>query len=187
MLNLIRDGYFSHGDLDLFKPLLDHLIYSDEYFVLADYNSYLRCQETVSGVWKDKAKWARMSIINTARMGYFSSDRSIEEYCDRIWKVRPIDVAIQNNMNVDDLKIDTLGECKVTNPMQQSLFIGDEDRILFTSQLKKLKPYIEVCGEIPSFEMAGPRKKFISIPPKSAAVLLPAVASAPGLTTLSGP
>ena len=62
-------------------------------------------------------------------------------------------------MNVIDLKIDQLGKCKVTNPMKQSLFISDEDKILFTSQLKKLKPFIEVCGEIPSFEMAGPRKK----------------------------
>lgn len=62
-------------------------------------------------------------------------------------------------MNVTELQIDKLGKCNVTNPMQQSLFISDEDKILFTSQLKKLKPYIEVCGEIPSFEMAGPRKK----------------------------
>jgi len=62
-------------------------------------------------------------------------------------------------MNVIDLKIDKLGKCNVTNPMKQSFFIGDEDKILFTSQLKKIKPYIEVCGEIPSFEMAGPRKK----------------------------
>lgn len=95
VLNLIRDGYFSHGDLNLFKPFFDHLVYSDDYFVLADYNSYIRCQETVSRIWKDKTKWAQMSVINTARMGYFSSDRSIEEYCDRIWKVRPMDVAIQ--------------------------------------------------------------------------------------------
>ena len=95
VLNFIRDGFFSHGDLSMFKPLFDHLVYSDDFFVLADYNSYIRCQETVSRIWKDKSKWAKMSIINTARMGYFSSDRSIEEYCDRIWKVRPIDVAIQ--------------------------------------------------------------------------------------------
>ena len=95
VLNLIQDGYFSHGDLNLFKPLFDHLVYSDEYFVLADYNSYVRCQETVSRIWKDKYRWAKMSVINTARMGYFSSDRSIEEYCDRIWKVRPMDVEIQ--------------------------------------------------------------------------------------------
>ena len=62
-------------------------------------------------------------------------------------------------MKVSDLHIDKLGKCKVANPMHRSLFIEDEDRILFTSKLKELKPYIEVCGEIPSFEMAGPREK----------------------------
>ena len=95
VLNLIRDGYFSHGDVNFFKPLYDHLVYGDDFFVLADYESYLHCQEAVSRTWEDQSKWAEMSIINAARMGYFSSDRSIEEYCDRIWKVRPTDVEIQ--------------------------------------------------------------------------------------------
>ncbi len=95
VLNLIRDGYFSHGDVSLFRPLYDHLVYSDNFFVLADYESYIQAQKDVDRTWKDPAGWAAMSIINSARMGYFSSDRSIEEYCDRIWKVRPIDVEIQ--------------------------------------------------------------------------------------------
>ncbi|MDH3328939.1 MAG: glycogen/starch/alpha-glucan phosphorylase, partial [Desulfobulbaceae bacterium] len=95
VLNLIRDGFFSHGDTSLFKPLYDHLIYGDDYYVLADYASYIHCQEDVSKSWQDQKKWAQMSVINTARMGYFSSDRSIEEYCDRIWKVRPINIEIQ--------------------------------------------------------------------------------------------
>jgi starch phosphorylase len=95
VLNLLRDGYFSHGDAHLFKPLFDHLIYSDDYFVLADYASYIECQENVSKAWKKAKDWARMSIINTSRMGYFSSDRSIEEYCNFIWKVQPFTVDIE--------------------------------------------------------------------------------------------
>jgi starch phosphorylase len=95
VLNLIRDGYFSHGDSNLFRPLYDHLVYSDNFFVLADYDSYIRCQEAVDKTWEEPAKWAAMSIVNSARMGYFSSDRSIEEYCDRIWKIRPVDVEIE--------------------------------------------------------------------------------------------
>jgi len=94
-LNLIRDGYFSHGDSDLFKPLFDQLVYSDDYFVLADYASYIQCQENVSRQWLDQTNWARMSVINTARMGYFTSDRAIEEYCNWIWKVRPVNIDIQ--------------------------------------------------------------------------------------------
>lgn len=97
-LNLIRDGYFSHGNVNLFKPLFDHLVYSDEYFVLADYESYITCQNLVSNVWQNAQKWAKMSIINSARMGYFSSDRSILEYCDRIWKVCPINIEIQKHI-----------------------------------------------------------------------------------------
>ena len=95
VLNLLRDGYFSHGDAHLFKPLFDHLIYNDDYFVLADYESYIECQESVSNTWKKSNEWARMAITNTSRMGYFSSDRSIEEYCDILWNVKPFAVDIE--------------------------------------------------------------------------------------------
>ena len=80
----------------LFKPLYDQLVYSDDYFVLADYDSYIQCQEKVDRKWLSESKWAQMSIINTARMGYFSSDRSVEEYGNIIWQVKPIEVDIQN-------------------------------------------------------------------------------------------
>ena len=97
VLDLLRDGWFSHGDAGLFKPLVDHLVYSDDYFVLADYESYLRCQEKVSNTWRTAGEWARMAIINASRMGYFSSDRSIEEYCNIIWKIKPFDVEIEKH------------------------------------------------------------------------------------------
>jgi glycogen phosphorylase len=95
VLDLLRDGYFSHGDSGLFKPLCDHLLYRDDYFVMADYESYLQCQEKVGRAWLSPDRWAEMSIINNARMGYFSSDRAIEEYCNFIWKVKPSKIDIQ--------------------------------------------------------------------------------------------
>ncbi|GAB4341586.1 MAG: glycogen/starch/alpha-glucan phosphorylase [Desulfobulbaceae bacterium] len=95
VLDMLRDGFFSHGDTELFKPLIDRLLYSDDYFVLADYESYVRCQERVSATWNDSREWARMSVMNSARMGYFSSDRSVEEYCKILWNVQPFNVEIE--------------------------------------------------------------------------------------------
>ena len=81
-------GQFSRGDRDLFRPLLDSLLYQDSYLLFADYESYIRCQDTVAEAYRDQVAWARMSILNAARMGYFSSDRSIEDYCNKIWNIR---------------------------------------------------------------------------------------------------
>jgi starch phosphorylase len=86
-LDLIASGHFSAGDKALFRPLIDSLIHHDEYFVLADFQSYVECQEKVSLAWEDQQHWTRMSILNTARMGRFSSDRSIADYSRDIWKV----------------------------------------------------------------------------------------------------
>jgi len=94
-IDLIASGYFSRGDLGLFKPLVDALLYHDDYLVLADYQSYVECQERVSQAYLDKEKWTKMSILNVARMGKFSSDRSIREYCEDIWKVKPVPVDLQ--------------------------------------------------------------------------------------------
>ena len=88
VLDLIRSGFFSHGDRDLFKPLVDSLMFDDQYLLLADYQSYLDCQDAVGRAFLDQARWTRMSILNTARMGKFSSDRSIREYNEKIWKVK---------------------------------------------------------------------------------------------------
>lgn len=92
VIDLLSSGYFSHGDKALFKPIVDSLLHYDDFMLLADFDSYAECQDRVSAAYKDREKWTRMSIINVARMGMFSSDRSIQEYCDDIWKVEPIHI-----------------------------------------------------------------------------------------------
>jgi len=87
-IDAIAAGLFSGGDKTLFKPLLDSLLRSDEYLVLADYASYIDSQERVSDAYRDQRRWTEMSILNSARMGKFSSDRSIREYCDKIWHAK---------------------------------------------------------------------------------------------------
>jgi len=93
VLDLIAGGTFSHGDTEVFRPLVDNLRYDDPFLVLADYASYVESQGRVSATWRDSAAWARMSILNTARSGKFSSDRAIAEYCDDIWNVLPVTVS----------------------------------------------------------------------------------------------
>lgn len=87
-LDEIAGGFFSHGNRDVFQPLIDNLLNYDPYMLLADYRSYVECQEQVDRAWHDPTKWNRMSILNTARAGMFSSDRSIQEYCDKIWETK---------------------------------------------------------------------------------------------------
>lgn len=88
-IDLINSGLFSHGDTQLFRPLTDNLVNHDPFMVLADYRAYLDCQKTVSDIYKDTERWTRMSILNVARIGRFSSDRAIREYAEHIWKVTP--------------------------------------------------------------------------------------------------
>jgi len=91
-LDRIREGYFSRGDANLFMPLVDELLHQDQYMLLADYQSYIDAQDKVSEAWRDQERWTRMSILNVARIGKFSSDRAIEEYCRDIWKVEAVSV-----------------------------------------------------------------------------------------------
>ncbi|NJM97582.1 MAG: glycogen/starch/alpha-glucan phosphorylase [Phormidesmis sp. RL_2_1] len=91
-IDLIESGYFSKGDRTLFKPLIDHLLGHDSYLLLADYAAYLTAQERVSQAYKDSDRWCRMSILNSARSGIFSSDRAIQQYCDSIWHVNPVTI-----------------------------------------------------------------------------------------------
>ncbi len=91
-IDQIASGYFSHLDDTIFKDLVDNLLYHDPFMVLADFTSYVTCQEKAALAFQDKKSWAKMSILNTARMGKFSSDRSIREYCDDIWKVKSVSV-----------------------------------------------------------------------------------------------
>jgi glycogen phosphorylase len=92
VLDFMGDGYFSHGDRDLFRPLIDKLRSDDPFMVLADYQSYIDCQDRVAQVYRDPDQWSRKSILNTARMGKFSSDRAIREYCQDIWKIKPVPI-----------------------------------------------------------------------------------------------
>ncbi len=89
----ISSGYFSHGDGTLFRPLINELMSQDQYMLLADYRSYIDCQDRISDAWRNQDRWTRMSILNVARMGKFSSDRSIRDYCRDIWNVEPVSVS----------------------------------------------------------------------------------------------
>ncbi len=92
VIDLINSGLFSHGDQALFRPLTDHLVHHDPFMVLADYHAYVERQQEVGCAYRDPEHWSRMSILNVARMGKFSSDRAIREYCENIWKVEPIKI-----------------------------------------------------------------------------------------------
>jgi starch phosphorylase len=89
-LDFIGSGGLSDGDTSLFSPLVQNLLNDDPFLVLADFESYLAAQHKVDALWRDPEAWARTSILNTARMGKFSSDRSIRDYCDAIWHTGPI-------------------------------------------------------------------------------------------------
>jgi glycogen phosphorylase len=91
-IDLIASGAFSRGDRERFRPLVESLLESDPYLVLADYASYIECQEAVAAAFQDAGHWTRMSVLNVARMGKFSSDRAIWEYCRDIWHISPVPV-----------------------------------------------------------------------------------------------
>jgi starch phosphorylase len=91
-IDLINSGLFAHGDRDLFRPLTDSLVQHDPYMLMADFESYANRQREVGHAFTDHARWHRMAIMNTARMGAFSSDRSIRDYCEKIWKATPTPV-----------------------------------------------------------------------------------------------
>ena len=93
-LNLISSGIFSHGDRQLFAPFINNLREQDPYLVCADYRAYLDCQDEVGIQYLNSEQWTRMSILNVARMGRFSSDRAIREYANEIWKVLPVPVKV---------------------------------------------------------------------------------------------
>jgi starch phosphorylase len=89
-IDQISSGHFSRGYGELFRPLVDNLLDHDPFLLLADYQSYIDCQDQVSSAYRDQKRWVRMSVLNVARMGKFSSDRSIREYCDKVWKIKPL-------------------------------------------------------------------------------------------------
>jgi starch phosphorylase len=96
-IDLIGSGFFSHGDAQMFRPFLDSLLQRDPFLVLADYRSYVNCQDEVGQAFRDEDHWSRMSILNVARIGKFSSDRSIRDYCEKIWKVKAVPVELTDD------------------------------------------------------------------------------------------
>jgi len=94
VIDLIRSGFFTRGDTALLQPLMDNLLHHDPYMLFADFASYIECQEKVSAAYRDPERWTRMAILNTARSGMFSSDRSIREYCQDIWRVQPVPITL---------------------------------------------------------------------------------------------
>jgi starch phosphorylase len=94
VLDALSSGEFSHGDKALFAPLVSSLLNGDDYMLLADYQSYIDCQDRVSEAYKNPEEWTRMSILNVARIGKFSSDRAIRDYCADIWKTWPVKIQL---------------------------------------------------------------------------------------------
>ncbi len=93
-IDLIARGYFSHGDAAMFRPLVDSLLQRDDYLLLADYAAYVACQGEVANAYRDREHWTRMSILNVARVGRFSSDRTIEEYNRTVWRVPAVPIVL---------------------------------------------------------------------------------------------
>ena len=94
VVDFIGSGALSGGDRNLFQPLVQQLIEEDRYLLMADYASYIQRQDQVGQTYRDPQAWTRMSILNVARMGGFSSDRAIREYCRDIWRVNPVRVTL---------------------------------------------------------------------------------------------
>ncbi|TPP64575.1 Alpha-1 4 glucan phosphorylase, partial [Fasciola gigantica] len=88
-LEQIRDGHFSPNNPTLFQDIYNSIAHSDRYFLCADYEDYMRAQRDVNQVFRDPMRWARMSVLNTVSSGKFSSDRTIAEYANDIWGVKP--------------------------------------------------------------------------------------------------
>ncbi|MDD3530335.1 MAG: glycogen/starch/alpha-glucan phosphorylase [Gallionellaceae bacterium] len=103
VLDLIKEGCFVRGDRHLFQPLVDHLINHDPYMLLADYQDYVDCQDRVDQAYRDQESWSRMALLNIARSGRFSSDRTIGDYCREIWRVEPRPVTLSTR---DDMRLD---------------------------------------------------------------------------------
>ena len=101
VIDLIRSGFFSRGDPSLFRPLLDSLLLHDPYLVMADFKAYTECQEEVGKAYLDVEHWTRMSILNSARCGKFSSDRTIRQYSQDIWHINPVPIKL---LSQDEVK-----------------------------------------------------------------------------------
>ena len=90
VIDMLGSGFFSPGQPDRFKPIVDTLMGHDRYMLMADYALYVEAQENVDRLYADAEAWSRRALLNVARMGMFSSDRSIREYAERVWSVEPV-------------------------------------------------------------------------------------------------
>ena len=95
VIDMISSDYFSKSEKNIFKPIIDSILGKDYYCVLADYKSYIETQDKVAMLYKNSEEWTKKSIINVARVGKFSSDRSIKEYAEKIWKINPVNIEIK--------------------------------------------------------------------------------------------
>ena len=85
---MIRDGYFSPEEPDRYRPLIDTILeQGDPYMILADYEAYVACDDRAGALYLDPPSWNRAAILNTARMGFFSTDRTVSEYAEKIWNL----------------------------------------------------------------------------------------------------
>ncbi|NEC92754.1 glycogen/starch/alpha-glucan phosphorylase, partial [Streptomyces sp. SID12501] len=89
-IDLIASGAFANGDRKVFEPIVSNLLHEDRFLVLADFQSYVEAQERVDAAYLDTEGWTRSAILNVARSGFFSSDRSMWDYIDRIWHAQPV-------------------------------------------------------------------------------------------------
>jgi len=94
VLDLVASGFFSPEDRSAFRPLVDELLNEDRYLVLADFRAYVEAQGRVVQAYLNPPDWTRMAILNVARVGRFSSDRTIREYARDIWGIQPVDVKL---------------------------------------------------------------------------------------------
>ena len=90
-MDSLTNGTFVNGKGDTFRPIFDEIMFrNDEYFLLADFASYVEAQEKINFLYNDKKKWAHICLANIAKAGFFSSDRTIKQYCEDIWKLKQI-------------------------------------------------------------------------------------------------
>ena len=101
VIDRLKAGDFSPENKDLFQPIIDNLLYQDPFLLLADYQSYIECQDRVSQAYKDAENWTRTSIINVARMGKFTSDRSIAQYCEDVWHTSAVPIELKEYAQAD--------------------------------------------------------------------------------------
>jgi starch phosphorylase len=95
VIDLMANGFFSSSDPALFRPLTDHLLDHDSYMVLEDFDAYVACQKRVSDAYVDTRAWHAMCVRNIAKMGMFSSDRTIREYASEIWGAKPVKIDLR--------------------------------------------------------------------------------------------